>query len=149
MPRPSMLIRNTAVMLSTLAMSGCMTLSEQPTASSSCAAEKVWDASVAALKDFPFQTMDKDKGILETAWMEVEASTQAGALQRDVNKERLRYVVEVKPEGVGAAAAVLQLREEWTPMGVRSRQWRAIQGSSSEEEAVATTIGKRLKEKGC
>jgi hypothetical protein len=81
--------------------------------------------------------------------MEVEATTQAGALQRNVNRERLKYVVEVKPDGRGAVATVVQLREEWSPMGVRSRQWRAVPGSQPEEEALASTIARRLKDKGC
>ena len=132
-----------------LLLSGCMTLTGKPTAVSSCPVEQVWDTSVAALGDVPLQSTDKRAGVLETAWLEIEASTQAGALQRAVNKERLRYVVEVSPNGQGAAATVLQLREEWSPMGVRSRQWRAIPGNASEEEAMAASIARRLKEKGC
>ncbi len=104
---------------------------------------------MVALADVQLQTIDKTTGVLETKWVEVGAATPAGALQRDVNKERLRYVVEVKPDGRGAVVSVLQLREEWSPMGVRSRQWRAIPGNSSEEEAAASAISQRLKEKGC
>ena len=81
--------------------------------------------------------------------MEVEASTQAGILQRDVNRERLKYVVEVRPDGRGTAAIVAQLREEWSPMGALSRQWRAIPGHDAEEAAMASAIARRLKEKGC
>ena len=132
-----------------LLLSGCMTLAGKPTAFFSCSVEQVWDTAVAVLEDDRVQSADKQAGVLETQWMEVEAATQAGALQREVNKERVRYVVEVKPDGGGAAATVLQLREEWSPMGVRSRQWRAIPGNASEEEAVAAAIGRRLKEKGC
>ena len=144
-----MTIKQTIPILAVLLSSGCMTLAGKPTAFSSCPFEQVRDTSIAALADFQFQTADKSAGVLETKWVEVEASTQAGAFQRDVNKERLKYVVEVKPDGRGAAAMVLQLREEWSPMGVRSRQWRAIPGNSSEESAVVTEIARRLKEKGC
>jgi hypothetical protein len=81
--------------------------------------------------------------------MEVEASARAGIFEREVNKERLKYVVDVKREGAGASATVLQRREAWTPMGVRMRQWRAIPANPSEEQAVAAEITRRLKEKGC
>jgi hypothetical protein len=74
---------------------------------------------------------------------------RAGAFQRDVNKERLKYVVEVKRDATGAIATVLQRREEWSPMGVRMRQWRGIPGNPQEESAVAAEIARRLKEKGC
>lgn len=130
-------------------LSGCMTLEGKPTAFSSCSFDHVWDTSIVALADFQLQTTDKTAGALETKWLEVEGTTQAGALQREVNKERVKYVVEVKPDSRGAAATVLQLREEWSPMGVRSRQWRAIPGNPSEESAVAAEIARRLKEKGC
>ena len=132
-----------------LLLAGCVTLAGKPTVSSSCSFEQVWDASVAALSDFPLHTIDKAAGALETNWVEVEASTQAGILGRDVNKERLKYAVAVKPDGRGAAATVAQLREEWSPMGVLSRQWRAIPGHGAEEAAMASAIARRLKEKDC
>ena len=132
-----------------LALAGCMTLAGKPAAFSSCSVAQVWDASTVALADFQLEAADKAAGGLETQWMEVAASTPAGALQREVNKERVRYVVEVSPDGGGATATVLQLREEWSPMGVRSRQWRAIPGNASEEKAVAAAITRHLKEKGC
>ena len=144
-----MAIWKPVAVLTLFILSGCMTIAGKPAASSLCPFEQVWDTSIAALADFQFQTADKAAGVLETKWVEVEASTQAGAFQREVNKERLKYVVEVQPDGRGAAATVLQLREEWSPMGARSRQWRAIPGNSSEEASVATAITWRLKEKGC
>lgn len=132
-----------------LLSSGCMTPAGKPMASSSCSFEQVWDVATSALGDFQLETMDKAEGVLETKWVEVEAATRAGALQRDVNRERLKYVVEVKPDSRGAGATVVQLREGWSPMGVQSRQWRAIPSNHSEEEALASAITKRLKEKGC
>jgi hypothetical protein len=136
-------------MTTCLLLAGCATLAGKPTAFSSCSFEQVWDASVAALSDFPLQTIDKATGALETNWIEVDASTQAGALQRDVNRERVKYAVVVKPDGRGAAAIVAQLREEWSPMGVLSRQWRAVPSHDAEEAAMASAIARRLKEKGC
>ena len=130
-------------------LSGCMTLAEKPTAVSSCSFDQVWDAAILTIADVQIETINKTAGALETQWVEVEASTRAGALQRDVNKERVKYVVEVKRDGNGAVATVLQLREEWSPMGVRMRQWRGITGNHAEESAVAASIAKRIKEKGC
>jgi len=142
-------IRNLGIVPLLLVLSGCMTLTERPSALSSCPLEQVWDTSIAALSDFPIQRLDKTAGILETNWVEVAASTQAGIIQRAVNKERLKYVVEVKPDGRGTVATVLQIREEWSPMGVRMLQWSGIPGNSREESAVAAEITRRLKEKGC
>ena len=130
-------------------LSGCMTLAGQPTAVSSCSFDQVWDAAILTIADVQLETINKTAGTLETQWVEVEASTRAGAFQREVNKERLKYVVEVKRDGAETVATVLQLREEWSPMGVRMRQWRGVPGNAAEEQAVAAAIAKRLKEKGC
>ncbi len=130
-------------------LSGCMTLAGKPTAVSSCSLDQAWDAAILTIADVQIETINKAAGVLETQWVEVEGSRPAGFFQRDVNKERLKYVVEVKREGTGAVATVLQLREEWSPMGVRMRQWRGIPGNTAEEQAVAAEITRRLKEKGC
>lgn len=126
-----------------------MTLAGKPAASSSCSFDQVWDAAILTMADVQFETINKAAGALETQWVEVEGSRPAGFFQRDVNKERLKYVVEVKRDGAETVATVLQLREEWSPMGVRMRQWRGIPGNPQEESAVAAGIAKRLKEKGC
>jgi len=142
-------IRTTGAILTLWLLPGCLTLAGKPTAVSLCSFDQVWDTSAVALADFPLQTVDTAAGVLETGWVEVEGSRQAGLFQRDVNKERFKYVVEVTQDGAGAVATVLQLREEWSPMGVRMRQWRGIPGNPAEESAVAAEIAKRLKAKGC
>jgi len=136
-------------LVTVLLLAGCTTLAGKPTATSPCPFEQVWDTSIAALEGVRLETADKAAGMLETDWVTVENSTQAGIMQRDVNRERARYVVEVKREGTGAAATVLQLREAWSPMGVKMNQWRAVLGNPRDEEAVAAEIARRLKEKGC
>jgi hypothetical protein len=143
------MIKQMLAVLSGFSVAGCLSVTDRPAASSPCSFDQVWEMASAALADFPFEALDKASGMMETQWVDVEASTQAGALQRDVNKERIRYVIDVKPDGGGASASVLQLREAWSPMGVRSRQWRAIPGKTSEEEAVATAIARRFKDQGC
>src|SRR3989454_9215142 len=120
-----------------LLLAGCATLEGKPTATSPCSFEQVWDTSIVALSDVRLQKADKAAGVLETNWAEVGSATQAGVLQRDINKERVRYVGEVKREGTGAAATVLQLREAWSPMGVMMNRWRAVPCNPTEDEAVA------------
>jgi hypothetical protein len=144
-----MIIWKHSVLLLALLLVGCATMEGKPTARSPCAFEQVWDTSISALAGVRLQSADKSEGVLETAWAEVESSTRAGVMQRDVNKERVRYVVEVKRERAGSSATVLQLREIWSPMGARMRKWHAVPGNPKDEEAVAAEIARRLKEKGC
>src|SRR5712691_10945333 len=107
-------------MFTCLLLAGCTTLAGKPTATSPCPFEQVWDTAIVALEGVRLQAADKAAG-----------------------------VVEAKRVGTGAAATVLQLREIWSPMGVKMNQWRAVPGNPREEAAVAAEIARRLKEKGC
>lgn len=127
----------------------CQGIGALPVARSSCDFNQVWDTAIASLEGAKLESADKAQGRLETAWLEVASTSRAGALERDVNKERVKYRIDATPTGSGAQAVVQQLREEWTPMGVRMRQWRAIPPNSSEELALVNEISRRLKEKGC
>src|SRR5437773_12452933 len=93
-----------------LLLAGCATLEGKPTATSPCAFEQVWDTSIAALESVQLQKADKAAGVLETNWVEVGSATQAGVMQRDVNKDRVKDVVEVKRDRTESADTVLQLR---------------------------------------
>jgi hypothetical protein len=132
-----------------MAVTACSTGGAQPPVASSCSFEQVWDTSIAALEGLRLESADKSKGVVETDWTEVAASSRAGLFQRDVNKERFKYIITLHPHNAGASASVRQLREQWSPMGARMRQWRAMPEKSSEEAALATEISRRLKEKGC
>jgi hypothetical protein len=142
-------IRMQVSVLAVLLLAGCLTPAGKPRASSSCSFDQVWDTAIVSLEGLRLESAEKAKGVLETAWVEVEGTTRAGAFQREVTRERVKYVVEVKRDGAGAGATVLQRREEWSPMGVLSRQWRAVPGNPTEEEAVVAEMARRLKEKGC
>jgi hypothetical protein len=127
----------------------CQSASALPIARSPCDFDQVWDTAIASVEGAKLESADKAHASLETAWLEVPSKSRAGLLERDVNKERVKYRVQLTPMGSGAQAIVQQLREEWTPMGVRMRQWRAIPPDTSEEMALANEISRRLKEKGC
>ena len=129
-------------------LAGCLS-SSPPSARSSCSFEQVWDTAIASLEGSQLESADKANGRIETAWLEVPSQSHAGILERDVNKERVKYIVEVQQDAATTAATVQQRREQWTPMGVRMRQWRAIVPNSSEEMTLANEIARRLKEKGC
>jgi hypothetical protein len=129
-------------------LAGCLS-SSPPSARSSCSFEQVWDTAIAALEGGKLESADKANGRIETAWLEVPSHSRAGLLERDINKERVKYIVEVLQDAAATAATVQQRREQWTPMGVRMRQWRAIRANSSEEMTLANEIARRLKEKGC
>jgi hypothetical protein len=129
-------------------LASCLS-SSPPSARSSCSFEQVWDTAIASLEGSQLESADKANGRIETTWSEVPSQSRAGIMERDVNKERVKYIVEVQRDAAATAATVQQRREQWTPMGVRMRQWRAIPADSSEEMTLANEITRRLKEKGC
>jgi hypothetical protein len=152
MPRPCRLknvMMRIALLIGILGLSGCQSVGSVATASSGCSFDQVWDTAIASLDERRLESADKANGRVETAWLEVASKSRSGLLERDINKERIKYIVEVQPEGTGAKASVQQLREQWTPMGVRMRQWQAIPADSSEEMTLGNKIARRLKEKGC
>ena len=138
-----------ALASATLGLASCQIAGSVPTASSACSFDQVWDTAIASLDGAKLASADKTMGRVETAWLEVVSKSRAGLLERDINKERIKYIVEVQPEGAGATARVQQLREEWSPMGVQMRQWRAISADGAEETALSNEISRRLKAKGC
>ena len=149
MPRPKNVMRRVAWLIGMLGLAGCQIAGFAPTASSGCSFDQVWDSAIASFDGAKLASADKAAGRVETAWLEVVSKSRAGLLQRDVNKERIKYIVEVRPEGAGAKARVQQLREEWSPMGVQMRQWRAISADGAEEMGLSNEISRRLKAKGC
>ena len=131
-----------------LLLAGCSTVGN-PVIVSSCPFEQVWDSAIAALNGLRLASADKSKELVETDWTEVPASSRAGLFQREVNKERFNYIIQIKRDAAGATASVEQIREQWTPMGVRMRQWRTMPSDVSEEAKLSDEISRRLKEKGC
>jgi len=142
-------MRRIALLIGILGLAGCQSAGSVPTVSSGCSFDQVWDTAIASLEGAKLESADKAKGRVETAWLEIASASRAGLLDRDVNKERIKYIVQVQPEWAGAKAGVQQLREEWSPMGVRMRQWRAISANGAEETALGNEISRRLKAKGC
>ena len=147
--RPKDATITVALLFAILGLPGCQSTQALPTASSTCSFEQVWDTAIAALEGGKLESADKANGRIETAWLEVPSHSRAGLLERDINKERVKYIVGVRRDAPYAKATVRQLREEWSPMGVRMRQWRSLAANPSEEAALAGEISSRLRDKGC
>ena len=128
---------------------GCAGLSGAPKVTTSCSFDQAWSAALASLDEFEIRRVDQQNGTIETDWLVVQAMTRAGVLRRDVNKERVRFVLDVVPEHGGASVAVHQMREQWSPMGVRYREWRRMPPLDDEQARLARRIHQRLKARKC
>ncbi len=130
-------------------LAGCAGLFGAPMVRTPCSFDQTWSVALASLGEFEIRGLDQKKGAIETDWVVVQATTRAGLLQRDMNKERVRFILDVSSENSGASVAVHHLREQWSPMGAQYREWRRVPPITEEEELLAQRIRQRLKSRKC
>lgn len=118
-----------------------------------CPYDKVWDASLEAMRTGLINVQDKNKGVIETAWIENPVVGRPyGAFGRNLetDKERARMVVTLKRLNDVTSVGVNEIREHWGFRGgAHLFQWIPVEPS---EEAVTDTmkrINAKLKERGC
>jgi hypothetical protein len=138
-----------------LAWSGCASLSGSHDQFFVCSYDVVWDAALESVKDRPIQAKDKDKGLIETGWVEMEGQERPyGMFNREGfgNRERARMTVAVKRLNDVTSVSVLENRQRWHLKGgisQESTKWWPIDPSEEAEATVANRLTNKLKEKGC
>jgi hypothetical protein len=143
------------ILLSSLAYSGCASLSGSKDQFFVCSFDTAWEAALESVKDRPVQLQDRDKGVIETGWVEMEGKERAyGVFQRDGfgNRERARMTVAVKRMNDVVSVSVLESRQRWHLKGgvtQQSTKWWPVDPSEEAEAAVVTRLNDKLKEKGC
>ena len=143
------------VLTGLLACSGCASLSGSNDQFFVCSYDMVWDAALESVKDRPIQVKDKDKGLIETGWIEMEGTERSyGMFEREAfgNRERARMTVAVKRLNDVTSVSVLENRQRWHLKGgvtQQSTRWWPIDPSEEAEATVVNRIQKKLKEKGC
>ncbi len=147
--------RLTLVALALLSV-GCATLSGSHEQYFVCSYDVVWDAALETMKGQSVATYDKEKGVIETNWLDAvpNAEQSFGIFKREGfgNKERARMTVSVKRMNDVASVSVLETRQRWHSRGGVTSQatkwWPAEPSEDTTNEVVARLNGK-LKEKGC
>ena len=138
-----------------IAWSGCASLSGSNDQFFVCSYEVVWEAALESVKDRPIRVQDKDKGLIETNWNEMEGSERPyGIFNREGfgNRERARMTVAVKRLNDVTSVSVLENRQRWHLKGgisQESTKWWPIDPSEEAEAMVANRLTNKLKEKGC
>ena len=134
---------------------GCASLSGSRDEYLVCPYDTVWEAALETMKDRPVTVHDKEKGLIETSWVEMEAAERPfGVFARDAfdNKERARMTVSVKPMNEVTTVNVLESRQRWHLRGGVTQQatkWWPVEPSEEAMAAVMNKLNAKLKERGC
>ena len=132
-----------------LLLSGCASWSSAPRVATNCSAEQTWSIALASLQEFELRRIDKQSQVIETDWVAVQPSRLSGLTGRNINEERARFVLTIRPKQGGHTVMVKQIREFWSPQGVQSRSWRQIPANEEQERQLAARIQGQLKRVSC
>lgn len=149
---------NLRIVLISLALlsAGCAALSGSREQYFVCSYDMVWDAALETMKGQSVTSYDKQKGLIETAWLDVQPTSERsfGVFGREGfgNQERARMTVSVKPMNDVASVSVLETRQRWHARGGVTQQalkWWPIEPSEDATNEVVDRLNVKLKEKGC
>ena len=145
-----------AIVIVALFSVGCASLSGSQEQYFVCSYDIVWDATLETMKGQSDATYDKDKGVIESSWLDVPpiAERSYGMFGRDGfgNKERARITASVRRMNDVASVSVLETRQRWHSRGGVTQQalrWWPIEPSEDATNAVVNRLNAKLKERGC
>ena len=134
---------------------GCASLKDSKDQYLVCPYDAVWNAAVDTMKAFPVKVKDKEKGVIETGWTEMEAAERRfGFFRRAAfdNKERARMVLTVKRLDDVTELSLTENRERWHLRGgvtSQATRWWPVEPSEEAMKAVVNLINTKLKDRGC
>jgi len=148
------LARTIGLLLVVSAAGGCASLAGVQERYVVCSYDHAWEASLDAVKDRSVIVKDKDKGLIETAWLEIPMpGRKYGALQRDLgdqSKDRSRVIVMLKRMNDVTRVSFIEERERWAFRGgSRLFGWAPTDPSEEVMTGVQHRLDARLKEQGC
>jgi hypothetical protein len=122
-----------------------------------CPYDTVWKAATDTMKVFPVKVQDKDSGVIETRWTEMEGPERGFGLFQRVSsgfgsKERARMFLTVKKLNEVTEIVVTENRERWHLKGgvtSQATRWWPIEPSEEAMVEVMNRINTKLKDQGC
>ena len=149
-------LASSIAMLSLVASTvGCATMNGSRDQYYVCSYDAVWDAAIDTLKPHSITSQNKDKGVIETAWIEMEGKERSyGIFGREGfgNRERARLTAKLTRQNDVSSVSVVESRQRWHARGGVTQQatrWWPIDPSEEALEDVSNRLNGKLKEKGC
>ena len=131
---------------------GCAAVSGSPgIVNAGCSYDQAWAVTLASMTEFVLTQEDRDKGAIETDWATFPSKRTYGVFQRQGNKERARFLVNVDAARQPVRISVRQAREFFSPGGARSQgiAWKRVPPSAEEEQRLVRRITNNLLSEGC
>jgi hypothetical protein len=136
-------------------ISGCATMSGSHEHYYVCAYDMAWEAAVDAAKAYSITSQDPMKGMIETAWIEMEGTERGfGIFGREGfgNRERARLTITVKRLNDVTAVSVIEQRQRWHARGgvtSQATKWWPVDPSEETLQNMSARLNSKLVEKGC
>lgn len=142
-----------AICLTAILLASCASFNGMRERYAVCEYDHVWDAALDSVKDRPVTVKDKERGAIETAWLEIAMPGRSfGALQRELkdSKDRSRVFVTVKRLQDVTKVSFTEERQRWVFRGgSRLFGWAATEPSEEELANIQKRLDAKLKEHGC
>ena len=136
-----------------MALTGCVSVPGIQDRYVVCSYDQAWEAALEAMKDRALTVRDKEKGLIETGWLEVPVDPRFyGAFHREIkdSRDRSKLVLTLKQIQDVTQVSLTEDRERWAWRGgSRMFGWTPADPS---EEAINSTMNRvqaKLKERGC
>lgn len=118
-----------------------------------CSYETAWAATLESLNDRSIVSKDKEKGVIETGWLEIPTDPRYfGAMHREIkeSRDRSKIVVTLKPIKDVIQVSLAEDRERWAWRGgARMFGWSPAEPSEETMAATLSRINAKMKERGC
>ncbi|MFO0732806.1 MAG: hypothetical protein U0361_17900 [Nitrospiraceae bacterium] len=138
-----------------LLITGCASMNGSHAHTSVCSYDTTWEATVDVLKGYSITTQNKEKGVIETAWIEMEGKERSfGIFGREGfgNRERAQLTATVTHDKDVASVNVTEIRQRWHARGgvtSQATKWWPIEPSEEVLQDISTRLTTKLREKGC
>ncbi|HKY73629.1 MAG TPA: hypothetical protein VJL88_17040 [Nitrospira sp.] len=134
-------------------LTGCSSLAGVQERYTVCSYDHVWDAAIDSVKDRSIKVQEKEKGVIETSWLEIPMPGRTfGAFQREMaeSKDRSRIIMRVKQMSDVTNVNFHEERQRWAFRGgSRLFGWADAEPSQEVIADINHRLDAKLKERGC
>lgn len=118
-----------------------------------CEYDHVWEAALDSVKDRPVTVKDRERGMIETGWLEIAMPGRSfGAMQRELkdSKDRSRLFLTVTRIQDVTKVSFTEERQRWAFRGgSRLFGWAPTEPSDELLADLQKRLEVKLKERGC